>query len=73
MSFAFEEARPFDREKLCALVDEYPKEFIRSKGFLCSRTTGIRSTATASISLCSLARAVASKEIVQKIQSCLTV
>ena len=33
-SFVFEEARPFDREKLYALVDEYPKELIRSKGYL---------------------------------------
>ena len=33
-SFVFEEARPFDREKLYALVEEYPKELIRSKGYL---------------------------------------
>ena len=33
-SFVFEEQRPFDREKLYALVEEYPKELIRSKGYL---------------------------------------
>ena len=33
-SFVFEEQRPFDREKLYALVNEYPKELIRSKGYL---------------------------------------
>ena len=33
-SFVFEEQRPFDRDKLYSLVSEYPKELIRSKGYL---------------------------------------
>ena len=33
-SFVFEEQRPFDRDKLYSLVEEYPKELIRSKGYL---------------------------------------
>ena len=33
-SFVFEERRPFDREKFMALVDEYPKELIRTKGYV---------------------------------------
>ncbi len=33
-SFVFEEARPFDRDKFMDLVDEYPKELIRTKGYV---------------------------------------
>lgn len=33
-SFVFEEKRPFDREKFMDLVDSYPKELIRTKGYI---------------------------------------
>ncbi len=33
-SFVYEEVRPFDRDKFMALVDEYPTEIIRTKGYL---------------------------------------
>ncbi len=33
-SFVFEDVRPFDREKFLALIDEYPKELIRTKGYM---------------------------------------
>ncbi|MBQ1536813.1 MAG: GTP-binding protein [Ruminococcus sp.] len=33
-SFVYEEVRPFDREKFMALVDEYPTELIRTKGYM---------------------------------------
>lgn len=33
-SFVFEEVRPFDRNKFMDLVDEYPKELIRTKGYI---------------------------------------
>jgi G3E family GTPase len=33
-SFVYEEVRPFDREKFMALVDEYPAELIRTKGYM---------------------------------------
>ena len=33
-SFVFEETRPFDRDKFMDLVDEYPKELIRTKGYV---------------------------------------
>ena len=33
-SFVYEEVRPFDRDKFMALVDEYPTELIRTKGYV---------------------------------------
>lgn len=33
-SFVYEEVRPFDRNKFMDLVDEYPKELIRTKGYM---------------------------------------
>ena len=33
-SFVYEEVRPFDRDKFMALVDEYPTELIRTKGYM---------------------------------------
>lgn len=33
-SFVYEEKRPFDRDKFMELVDEYPSELIRTKGYV---------------------------------------
>ena len=33
-SFVFEEKRPFDREKFMDLLESYPKELIRTKGYM---------------------------------------
>jgi G3E family GTPase len=33
-SFVYEEVRPFDRDRFMALVDEYPTELIRTKGYM---------------------------------------
>lgn len=33
-SFVFEETRPFNRERFMNLLDEYPKELIRTKGYV---------------------------------------
>ena len=33
-SFVYEEKRPFDRDKFMDLVDEYPQELIRTKGYM---------------------------------------
>lgn len=33
-SFVFEEKRPFNRDKFNALVEDYPEELIRSKGYI---------------------------------------
>ncbi|MCR4605865.1 MAG: GTP-binding protein [Eubacterium sp.] len=33
-SFVYEECRPFDRDKFMELVDDYPKELIRTKGYV---------------------------------------